>query len=61
MNPERENEPPDTAGRIWRSAMHRRQRHKNLAVLLVLAGLVLLFYLITIVRLGGHVLDQAAP
>jgi fatty acid desaturase len=34
------------------SEMHRRQRSKNLAMLAVLAGLVVLFYLITIVQMG---------
>ncbi len=32
----------------------RRQRRKNWALLVVLASLSLLFYLITIVRMGNH-------
>lgn len=35
------------------SEMHRRQRSKNLALLAVLLGLALLFYLITLVKMGG--------
>ncbi len=35
------------------SGMHRRQRSKNLALLTVLLGLVVLFYFLTIVRMGG--------
>ena len=35
------------------SEQHRRQRGKNVALLLVLLGLVALFYAITIVRVGG--------
>lgn len=35
------------------SEMHRRQRGKNLALLAVLLGLCVLFYVITIVRGGG--------
>ncbi len=31
----------------------RRQRSKNLTMLFVLGGLALLFYIITIVRMGG--------
>ncbi|MEX2616873.1 MAG: hypothetical protein WD767_12330 [Alphaproteobacteria bacterium] len=31
----------------------RRQRSRNLTLLLVLGGLALLFYVITIVRMGG--------
>lgn len=36
-----------------RSEMHRRQRGKNIALALVLAGLVALFYVVAIVRMGG--------
>jgi hypothetical protein len=32
---------------------HRQQRAKNWALLVVLVGLVALFYVITIVRIGG--------
>ena len=32
---------------------HKRQWSKNLALLAILAGLVALFYAITIVRMGG--------
>jgi hypothetical protein len=35
------------------SEMHRRQRGKNIAVLLLLVGMVALFYVLTIVRMGG--------
>ncbi len=35
--------------------MDRRQRHKNLAIALILGALALLFYLITIVKLTGNV------
>ena len=35
------------------SEMHRRQRAKNLTVVALLLGLVVLFYLITLVRMGG--------
>ncbi len=33
---------------------HRQMRGRNLAVAGVLIGLVVLFYLITIVRMGAH-------
>lgn len=36
-----------------RSEMHRRQRGKNIAVMLLLVGMVALFYVLTIVRMGG--------
>jgi hypothetical protein len=37
----------------------RRRRARSIAIALVLAGLVILFYVATIVRLGGSVLDRA--
>lgn len=36
------------------SEQHRRQLGKNLTLFAVLFGLVVLFYVITIVRLGGN-------
>ena len=35
------------------SEHHKRLRNRNLALLAVLGGLAVLFYLITIVRFGG--------
>jgi hypothetical protein len=35
------------------SDQHRRRWSKNLALLIVLAGLVALFYVVTLVRMGG--------
>lgn len=35
------------------SEMHRQRRRRNLAILAALGGIMLLFYLITIVRVGG--------
>ncbi len=39
--------------RRYPSEMHRRQRSKNLAMLAVLVGLVVLFYVVSLVRMGG--------
>ena len=36
------------------SDMHKKQRRKNLALLLALIGLVVVVYLVTIVRMGGQ-------
>jgi hypothetical protein len=36
----------------------RRQRTRSIAIALALAGLVLLFYIATIVRMGGNVLNR---
>jgi hypothetical protein len=38
--------------RRW-SEVHRRNRGRNLAMLAVLGGLVVLFYLIALVRMGA--------
>jgi hypothetical protein len=46
-------EPTRPMQRAGRSQMHRRQRGKNIAVMLLLVGLVALFYVLTIVRMGG--------
>jgi hypothetical protein len=36
----------------------RRRRVRSIAIALALGALVLLFYLATLVRLGGHVLNR---
>jgi hypothetical protein len=36
----------------------RRRKRRSIAIALVLAGLVVLFYVATIVRLGGNVLNR---
>jgi hypothetical protein len=38
--------------RSFPSEMHRRQRRKNLAVAAAIVGWAVLFYIITIVRMG---------
>ncbi len=38
--------------------MLRRRRIRSIAIALVLAGLVVLFYVATIVRLGGNVMNR---
>ena len=37
----------------------RRQRRRSVAIAAMLAGLVVLFYLVTIVRMGGQVAKRA--
>ena len=38
----------------YRSEMHRRQRSKNRAMLAALVGLMILFYVTAVVRMGGN-------
>ncbi len=42
-----------TAKRSYKSAVHRKQRSKNLALLIALLGFVILLYLVSVVRMGG--------
>ena len=44
----------DSADDHQPSEMHRRQRGKNIALGLVLFGLVVLFYVVAIVKIGGN-------
>ncbi|ODN71632.1 hypothetical protein [Methylobrevis pamukkalensis] len=39
-------------------AQQRKRRNRNIAIGLALAGLVVLFYLVTIVKLGVNVLNR---
>lgn len=43
----------DKAGKRYRSEVHRRQRKKNLALFVLLAGFAILVYFVAIVRMGG--------
>ena len=36
----------------------RRQRMRSVAIAWILAGLAVLFFIVTIVRLGGHVAER---
>jgi hypothetical protein len=40
------------------SERKRRQRLRSIAIAWILAALVVLFFIVTIVRLGGHVADR---
>ncbi len=39
--------------KTYRSEMHRKQRTKNIAVMLLLVGFCVLVYFIAIIRMGG--------
>lgn len=43
----------DRADKRFPSEVHRRQRGKNIALALVIAALMALFYVVAIVRMGG--------
>lgn len=58
MASDSKDKPPVFGGGEWRSDVHRRQRRKNIALVLTLLGFALLFYLITIVRLGDNVIHR---
>lgn len=42
-----------------REEMERRRRMRSIAIALALVGLVVLFYVATIVRLGGNVFNRS--
>ena len=37
----------------------KKRRRRSIAIALILVGMVVLFYVITLVRLGGNVADRA--
>ncbi|MEM1371656.1 MAG: hypothetical protein AAGG72_05450 [Pseudomonadota bacterium] len=37
----------------------RRQRHRSIAIAVALGAMVVLFYIATLVRLGGNVLNRS--
>jgi predicted nucleic acid-binding Zn ribbon protein len=39
-------------------ALRRRRRNRSIAIAMTLAALVVLFYVVTIVRLGGNVFNR---
>ena len=41
-------------GEHYMSDRHRQRRGRNLALLAVLGGMAVLFYLVTLVRMGGQ-------
>jgi hypothetical protein len=43
---------------IEEERIRRVRRKRNWAIALVLGGLVILFFVMTIVRLGGHVVEM---
>ena len=50
---------PEEQGPIVLTAEEkRRQRTRSIAIALALVALVVIFYLVTIVRLGGHVFNR---
>lgn len=50
---------PETETRDAEAEHKRRQRGRSIAIALTLAGLVVLFYVLTLVKLGPRVFDRA--
>ncbi len=44
-------------GAEWRTKYLRQRRAKNIALLIVLVALVVIFFAVTIVRLGEHAIQ----
>ncbi|MFL9824492.1 hypothetical protein [Rhodoplanes sp. SY1] len=49
---------PRDDGIVLSAEQKRRQRARSVAIALVLAGLVLLFYVVTLVKLGPGVMNR---
>lgn len=58
MGDKRDDEQSDKGGIVLTEEQKRRRRARSIAIALVLGALVLLFYAITIVRLGPNVLTR---
>ncbi len=48
-----------TENREWSEEDLKKRRLRSIAIALILAGMVVLFYITTLVRLGGNVADRA--
>lgn len=48
----------DDRGIVLSEEQRRRRRSRNIALALTLAALVVLFYVITVFKLGGEVLNR---
>ena len=51
-------EPDDRPGVVLTPEQKRQRERRNVAIALVLVGLVVLFWLITIFKMGGGVLER---
>lgn len=52
-------EGPDADGIVLTPAQKRSRRNRNIAIGLAVGLMVLLFYVVTIAKLGTHVMDRA--
>jgi len=52
------NDPSPDAGIVLTPEQKKRQRARSIAIALTLGALVLLFYIVTIVKLGPNVLTR---
>ncbi|MBX3505140.1 MAG: hypothetical protein KF895_06635 [Parvibaculum sp.] len=43
---------------VWTEEQIRKRRQRNLAIAWTLAGFILLFFVVTIVKLGGNVANR---
>ena len=58
MDDKRDDDRNDKGGVVLTEEQKRRRRARSIAIALVLGALVLLFYVITIVKLGPNVLRR---
>jgi hypothetical protein len=59
MSEPRDRAPTPEDGVRLTDAERSRQRRRSIAIALMLGGLVVLFYLVTVVRIGSNVVKRA--
>jgi len=58
MQNQDESERHKIAAPHWTEEQVKRRRQRNLAIAWTLAGLIILFFVVTIVKLGGNVANR---
>ncbi|MBX3490488.1 MAG: hypothetical protein KF769_04070 [Parvibaculum sp.] len=58
MTDEDESKRHEVAPPVWTEEQLKRRRQRNLAIAWTLGGLMLLFFIVTIVKLGGNVANR---
>lgn len=58
MSEQDENKRHEIATPVWTEEQLKRRRQRNLALAWTLAGLIVLFFVVTIVKLGGNVANR---
>jgi predicted nucleic acid-binding Zn ribbon protein len=58
VNEEDESKRHEIATPVWTEEQLKRRRQRNMAIAWTLAALIVLFFVVTIVKLGGNVANR---